>query len=124
MIFFIMRALGELLLYQPVSGSFTTYAEEFIGPWAGFVTGWTYWIMWVVTGMAELTAAGIYVQYWFPSVPQWVPALVALVLLYSVNLIAVSLFGEFEFWFAIIKVFTIIAMIVIGLGIILFGFGP
>jgi AAT family amino acid transporter len=120
-IFLIMRALGELLLYRPVSGSFATYADEFVGPWAGFVTGWTYWLMWVVIGMAEVTAAGIYVQYWVPDMPQWIPALAALVVLLGVNLIAVGLFGEFEFWFAIIKVLTIIAMILIGLTIILFG---
>ena len=122
-IFLIMRALGELLLYRPVTGSFATYADEFVGRWAGFATGWTYWVMWVVIGMAEITAAGIYVQYWFPDVPQWIPALVALVVLFSANLIAVRLFGEFEFWFAIIKVVTIVAMIVLGLAIILFGFG-
>ena len=57
-IFFIMRALGELLMYRPVAGSFATYAEEFVGPWAGFATGWSYWFMWVVTGMAEITAVG------------------------------------------------------------------
>jgi amino acid transporter, AAT family len=76
--FFIMRALGELLLYRPVSGSFATYAEEFIGPWAGFMTGWSYWFMWVVIGMAEITAVGVYVHYWFPGVPQWIPALITL----------------------------------------------
>ena len=121
--FFIMRALGELLLYRPVSGSFSTYAEEFVGPWAGFLTGWSYWFMWVVTGMAEITAVGVYVHYWFPGIPQWVPALITLSLLYSANLITVKLFGEIEFWFALIKVVTIIAMIGIGLTIILFKFG-
>ena len=85
-IFFIMRALGELLMYRPVAGSYATYADEFVGPWAGFTTAWTYWLMWVVIGMAEITAAGIYVQYWLPSVPQWVPALAALVVLLGVNL--------------------------------------
>lgn len=122
-IFFIMRALGELALYKPVAGSFSTYAEEFIGPWAGFITGWTYWFMWVVTAMAEITAVGVYVRYWFPDVPQWVPALAALALMYVVNLIAVGAYGEFEFWFALIKVVTIIVMIVIGLLILLFGVG-
>jgi amino acid transporter, AAT family len=121
-IFLIMRALGELLLYRPVSGSFATYAEEFVGAWAGFVTAWTYWLMWVVIAMAEITAVGIYVQYWWSRVPQWIPALVALVVLFGVNLIAVGLFGEFEFWFALIKVLTILLMIVLGLSIILFGF--
>jgi AAT family amino acid transporter/D-serine/D-alanine/glycine transporter len=121
--FFIMRALGELLLYRPVSGSFATYAEEFVGPWAGFMTGWSYWFMWVVTGMAEITAVGVYVHYWYPAIPQWVPALVTLGLLYFANLITVKLFGEIEFWFALIKVVTIVAVIVIGLMIILFEFG-
>ncbi len=121
-IFLIMRALGELLLYRPVSGAFATYAEEFVGAWAGFVTAWTYWLMWVVIAMAEITAVGIYVQYWWASVPQWIPALVALVVLFGVNLIAVGLFGEFEFWFAAIKVLTILVMIVLGLSIIIFGF--
>ena len=123
MIFFIMRALGELLLYRPVAGSFATYAEEFVGPWAGFFTGWTYWFMWVVTGMAEITAVAVYVNYWYPEVPNWIPALVTLGVLYGINLIAVGFFGEFEFWFAIIKVVTIIALIVIGLVIIVFGVG-
>ncbi|NMF89058.1 amino acid permease [Aromatoleum petrolei] len=122
-IFFIMRALGELLIHRPVAGSFATYAEEYVSPWAGYVTGWTYWFTWIVTGMAELTAVGVYVHYWFPDVPQWIPALVTLVVLYSANLIAVKVFGEMEFWFAIIKVFTIVAMLVIGLVIILFGVG-
>ncbi|MGA9488083.1 MAG: amino acid permease, partial [Methylocella sp.] len=121
--FFIMRALGELLLYRPVSGSFATYAEEFVGPWAGFMTGWSYWFMWVVIGMAEITAVGVYVHYWFPGVPQWIPALITLGLLYSANLITVKLFGEIEFWFALIKVVTIVAMIVTGLAIIVFKFG-
>jgi AAT family amino acid transporter len=122
-IFLIMRALGELALDQPVTGSFSTYATEYIGPWAGFITGWTYWFMWVVTGMAEITAVGVYVRYWFPSVPQWLPALVALVAVYLVNLITVKLFGEVEFWFALIKIVTIIALIVIGLVIITTGWG-
>ncbi len=122
-IFFIMRALGELLLYRPVSGSFATYAEEFVGPWAGFITGWSYWFMWVTVGMAEITAVGVYVHFWFPGIPQWLPALVALVVLYAVNLIAVGLFGELEFWFALIKVVTIIAMMIIGLAVILFNLG-
>ena len=79
-IFFIMRALGELMAYRPVAGSFARYASEFVGPFAGFVTGWSYWFMWVVTAMAELTAIGIYMHYWFPHLPQWIPTLVALVI--------------------------------------------
>jgi AAT family amino acid transporter len=121
-IFFMMRALGEMALHQPVAGSFTTYAERYVGPLAGFFTGWTYWIGWLVTGMAELTAAGIYVNHWW-DIPQWLPALVFLVGLYGVNLISVRLFGEFEFWFAIVKVLTIVGIILLGLAVILFGFG-
>ncbi|MBL1099623.1 amino acid permease [Streptomyces coffeae] len=121
-IFFIMRALGELLLYRPVSGSFAEYAREFLGPFFGYVTGWTYWLMWVVTGMAELTAAAIYIHFWFPSIPQWVSALVFLVVLFGVNLISVKLFGEVEFWFSMVKVTAIIGMIVIGLGVLTLGF--
>ncbi|WP_037803300.1 amino acid permease [Streptomyces sp. NRRL F-5135] len=122
MIFFIMRALGELLLYRPVSGSFAEYAREFLGPFMGFATGWTYWLMWVVTGMAELTAAAIYIHFWFPQIPQWVSALVFLVVLFGVNLISVKIFGEVEFWFSMIKVTAIIGMIVIGLGVLTLGF--
>ncbi|MFC0602096.1 amino acid permease [Streptomyces palmae] len=121
-IFFIMRALGELLMYRPVSGSFSEYAREFLGPFFGFVTGWTYWLFWVVTGITEVTAAAAYVQYWNEDIPQWASALVFTVLLYFVNLISVKLFGELEFWFSMVKVTAIIGMILIGLGVILFGF--
>jgi AAT family amino acid transporter len=121
-IFFIMRALGELLLYRPVSDSFAEYAREFLGPFFGYATGWTYWLMWVVTGMAELTAAAIYIHFWFPAIPQWVSSLVFLVVLFGVNLISVKIFGEVEFWFSMIKVTAIIGMIVIGLGVLTLGF--
>jgi len=122
-IFFIMRALGELLTYRPVAGSFATYADEFCGPLPGFITGWSYWFAWVVTGMAELTAIGKYVGFWYPTVPQWLPALVALLALYGSNLLAVRVFGELEFWFALIKVVTIVGLIVGGLAVILFHVG-
>ncbi|MER5636362.1 amino acid permease [Kitasatospora sp. NPDC002227] len=121
-IFVIMRALGELLTYRPVSGSFAEYAREFLGPFAGYVTGWTYWLFWVVTGMAETTAAAVYVRYWAPGIPQWLSALVFLVILYGANLISVSLFGEIEFWFSMVKVTAIVAMILIGIGVLVFGF--
>ncbi len=122
-IFFIMRALGELLTYRPIAGSFATYADEFCGPFYGFVTGWSYWFMWIVTAMAELTAIGVYMQHWFPDIPQWLPALVALVLLYGSNLLAVRVFGELEFWFALIKIVTIVGLILGGLAVIFFHFG-
>ncbi|MGN9756279.1 amino acid permease [Streptomyces sp. SD31] len=120
-IFFIMRALGELLLYRPVSGSFADYAREFIGPFAGFVTGWTYWLFWVVTGITEVTAAAAYMTYWF-DIPQWVSALIFTIILYGANLISVKLFGELEFWFSMVKVTAIIGMILICAGILTLGF--
>ena len=123
MIFFIMRALGELLLHRPVAGSFATYAEEYVSPFAGFATGWSYWFTWVVTGMAEITAVGIYTNYWFPELPQWIPAIVALGVLYGVNLIAVRLFGELEFWFALIKILAITALLIAGPLVLIFGWG-
>ncbi|HVP34069.1 MAG TPA: amino acid permease [Steroidobacteraceae bacterium] len=122
-IFFIMRALGELLTYRPVAGSFASYAEEFCGPFPGFITGWSYWFAWVATVMAEITAVGVYVRYWLPEVPQWLPSLVALAVLYGTNLLAVRVFGELEFWFALIKVVTIVALIVAGLFVIVFHVG-
>jgi AAT family amino acid transporter len=120
-IFLIMRALGELLRYRPVAGSFSEYAREFVGPFAGFATGWTYWITWVVTGMAEITAAGIYVQYWV-DIPQWITALVVLGVLFGANLVSVKVFGTAEFWFSMIKVLTIVGMILLGLAVLIFGF--
>jgi len=122
-IFFIMRALGEMLLYRPVSGSFVVYADEFIGPFAGFATGWSYWFMWVVTGIAELTAIGVYVTYIFPDFPQWLTVLLTLMVLYGANMLAVRLFGEMEFWFALIKVAMIVVLIVGGLAITVFHIG-
>lgn len=122
-IFTIMRALGEMAVAEPVSGSFSSYANRYLGPFAGYLTGWTYWFMWVVVGMAEITVVGVYVNYWFPDIPQWASALAALVLITGVNLVNVKAYGEFEFWFALIKVVAILGMIVAGLVIILFGFG-
>jgi len=121
-IFMIMRALGELLMYRPVSGSFSEYARQFIGPFAGFVTGWTYWLFWVVTGITEVTAAAAYMTYWFPKMDQWVSALIFTVVLYGANLISVKLFGELEFWFSMVKVTAIIGMILICAGILTIGF--
>ncbi len=120
-IFLIMRALGELLMYRPVSGSFSEYAREFIGPFAGFATGWTYWLFWVVTGITEVTAAATYMTYWW-DIPQWISALVFTVILYAANLISVKLFGELEFWFSMVKVTAIVGMILICAGILTIGF--
>ncbi|MFI0938905.1 amino acid permease [Streptomyces sp. NPDC021020] len=120
-VFAIMRALGELLTYRPVSGSFADYGREFLGPFAGYVTGWTYWLMWVVTGMAEVTAAATYVQFWWPGVPQWTAAGGFLLVLFAANLISVKLFGEVEFWLSMIKVTAIVGMILIGVAVLTLG---
>ncbi|MFD3448415.1 amino acid permease [Microbacteriaceae bacterium 4G12] len=122
-IFFIMRALGEMALQNPVAGSFSKYAHDYIGPLAGYITGWNYWFLWVVTCMAEITAVGIYMQYWFPSSPSWVWALLALLLMSALNFLTVKVYGELEFWFALIKVVTIVFMIGIGTCMIVFGIG-
>jgi AAT family amino acid transporter len=122
-VFLMMRALGEMAVERPVAGSFSTYAEEYVGAWAGFATGWTYWLMWTVTVMAEITAVGIYTQFFFPEVAQWVPAAASVAVLLGANLISVRLFGETEFWFALIKIVAIVAFILAGLAILIFGIG-
>lgn len=120
-LFFVMRALGELLLSDSGYTSFNEFASEYIGPWAGFVTGWTYWFCWIMTAMADIIAVGVYMQYWF-DIPQWIPALSCLIILLFLNLLTVKLFGELEFWFSIIKVITIIGLIVVGIILIIMGF--
>lgn len=121
--FFIMRALGEMAIHKPVAGSFSKYARDYLGPLAGYITGWNYWFLWIVTGMAEITAVGIYMEYWFPDIPRWIWALAALILMASINFLAVKAYGELEFWFALIKIVTILAMIVSGAGMIIWGIG-
>ncbi|CAM4408476.1 MAG: amino acid permease [Paenibacillus macerans] len=120
-IFFVMRALGELLLSKAGYQSFTDIAEDYLGPRAAFVTGWTYWFCWIMTAMADVIAVGVYVQYWF-DIPQWVPEIICLVVLLGLNLLTVKNFGELEFWFALIKVVTILALIAIGVVLLVIGF--
>ncbi|MDM5296794.1 amino acid permease [Bacillus pumilus] len=122
-IFFIMRAMGEMLYLEPSTGSFATFGHKYIHPLAGYITAWSNWFQWVIVGMAEIIAVGTYMKYWFPELPAWIPGLIAMIILGAANLISVKSFGEFEFWFAMIKIVTIILMIIAGLGIIFFGFG-
>jgi amino acid transporter, AAT family len=122
-IFFIMRALGEMSVDHPVSGSFSHYAYKNWGEFPGFLSGWNYWFNYIVVSMAELSVVGIYINYWMPNIPTWASSLVFLVLITAINLINVKLYGEFEFWFAIIKVVAIIALIVLGILMIFFGIG-
>lgn len=118
MLFMFMRGLGEILITNTKFKSFADVTNEYIGPFAGFVTGWTYWLCWIITGMAEVTAVAKYVSFWWPEIPNWVSALVCVLVLMAFNLLSAKLFGELEFWFAIIKVTTIIVLIVVGLGMI------
>ncbi len=122
-IFLIVRALGEMSVDQPVSGSFSYFAFKYWGEFPGFFSGWNYWFNYIVVSMAELTAVGAYINYWWPGVPTWISALAFMIIITLVNLINVKAFGEFEFWFAIIKVVAIVAMIIFGFALILFGIG-
>jgi AAT family amino acid transporter len=122
-IFFVMRAMGEMLYVEPSTGSFATLGYKYIHPLAGYLTAWSNWFQWVIVGMAEIIAVGAYMQYWFPDLPAWIPGFIAMVILGAANLISVKSFGEFEFWFAMIKIVTIILMIIAGFGLIFFGFG-
>ncbi|KZL92426.1 amino acid permease [Clostridium magnum] len=120
--FLIMRALGELLLSNLNYHSFVDFVHDYLGEAAAFITGWTYWFCWISLAMADVTAVGLYVQYWIPNIAQWVPSLVALVVLLIMNLMTVKLFGEMEFWFALIKVVAILALIIVGAFMIIKGF--
>ncbi|WP_216896456.1 amino acid permease [Nocardia alni] len=115
-VFFILRSLGELVLHRPSSGSFVSYTREFYGEKAAYVTGWMYFLNWSMTGIVDTTAIATYMHYWgaFQHVAQWLLALIALVLVLSVNLISVKWFGELEFWAALIKVVALVAFLIVG----------
>lgn len=121
--FMIMRQLGEMVVEEPVSGSFSYFAYKYWGPFAGFISGWNYWILYIFVSMAELTAIGTYVQFWWPHIPLWVSSLFFFLIINAINLANVKIYGEAEFWFAIIKVIAIIAMIVFGCYLLLSGTG-
>ncbi|SMG58665.1 amino acid permease [Paraburkholderia susongensis] len=120
-VYMVMRALGEMAVHQPVAGSFGHYATENLGPFAGFVTGWTYTLEMVIVAIADITAFGIYMGFWFPGVPQWIWVLAIVVIICGLNLCHVKVFGEMEFWLSIIKVVAIVAMI--GGGVAILGTG-
>lgn len=111
MLFFVMRAMGELLLSNLAYKSFSDFAADLLGPWAGYFTGWTYWFCWVVTGIADVVAISAYFQLWFPGFSIWMSALLCVAVFFSLNIASVRLFGEMEFWFAIVKIIAIIALI-------------
>lgn len=117
-IFLMARALGELALFDPARGSFSTYARNLLGPRAGFITGWSYWLVWTLVGIAEVTGIGLLVHEWAPGLPQWIPAVAAVALMYAVNMRAARSYGELEFWFSILKILTILALLIGGLVIL------
>ncbi|WP_428985820.1 amino acid permease, partial [Sinomonas terricola] len=126
-VFLILRALGELVLHRPSSGSFVSYAREFFGEKAAFAAGWFYWINWAMTTIVDTTAAALYMNFfgryvpWIAAVPQWAWALIALVLVLSLNLVSVKVFGEMEFWFALIKVAALVSFLILGIYFVIFG---
>ena len=122
MLFFVMRAMGELLLSNLQYKSFIDFSDDLLGPWAGFFTGWTYWFCWIITGIADVIAISAYAQFWWPDLPQWAPAIACVALLLSLNLLTVKLFGEIEFWFAMIKIVAIVALVGTGLYMVSTGF--
>ncbi|MDJ1131063.1 amino acid permease [Streptomyces iconiensis] len=115
--FFVVKALGEMVLHRPSSGSFVSYSREFLGEKGAYVAGWMYFLNWSTTGIADITAIALYTHYWsfFTSVPQWVLALIALAVVLAINMISVKIFGELEFWFAIIKVTALVVFMIIGI---------
>ncbi|PWB34936.1 aromatic amino acid transporter AroP [Pseudomonas sp. SDI] len=121
--FFIMRQLGEMVVEEPVSGTFSHFAHSYWSEFAGFMSGWNYWVLYVLVGMAELTAVGIYIQYWWPDFPTWATAAVFFVLINLINLSQVKVYGEMEFWFALIKVVAIVSMIGFGAYLLISGTG-
>ncbi|WP_113627195.1 proline-specific permease ProY [Pectobacterium peruviense] len=121
--YIIMRALGEMSVHNPQSSSFSRYAQDYLGPLAGYVTGWTYCFEMLIVAIADVTAFGIYMGVWFPAVPHWVWVLSVVLIIGAINLMNVKAFGELEFWLSFFKVATIIIMIAAGIGIIIWGIG-
>ncbi len=121
--FFIMRALGELVMHRPTSGSFVSYAREFLGERGSFIAGWMYYLNWAMTGIVDTTAAALYMKYWhmFDGVPQWLFAFIAMAIIGAMNLMAVGWFGEMEFWFSLIKVGALVLFLIIGVVFLLIG---
>ncbi|MBV8252617.1 MAG: amino acid permease [Chitinophaga sp.] len=121
--FFIMRQLGEMVVEEPVSGSFSHFAYKYWGSFPGFASGWNYWILYILVSMSELTAIGLYVQFWWPEIPLWASSCFFFVAINALNLSSVKVYGEAEFWFSIIKVVAIIAMILFGTYLLFSGTG-
>lgn len=126
MMYIIIRALGEMSVAEPNSGSFSFFANKYIGHYAGFISGWNYWFNYIIVCMLELTACGLFMDYWFPHATHWLISLVIMLTFMGINLLNVRIFGEIEFWFAGIKVLAVLLLIGFGLYILAFAphFGP
>ena len=122
-VFIVMRALGEMAVRNAIPGSFGSYARHYLGPLAGFITGWTYIFEMIIVCLADVTAFGIYMGLWYPDVSRWIWVLSIIFFIGAINLCHVRIFGEMEFWLSLLKVAAIIAMIAAGAGIMFFGFG-
>lgn len=122
-VFLVLRSLGEMAVSSPSAGSFGEYATKHLGPLAGFTTGWTYAFEMVIVCVADVTAVGVYMGFWFPDVPRWIWVLAAVLLIGALNLVSVKVFGELEFWLSLVKIVAIIAMILAGIAVIAFGIG-
>lgn len=122
-IYLVTRALGEMSVFNPVSGSFSTFAYEYWGDFPGFFSGWNYWFSYIAVSMADISVVGLYMHHWFPDLPTWISSLGLFLIVTLINLVNVKAFGEVEFFGSLIKVVAILAMIVMGLIIIFTGFG-
>ncbi|PIJ52262.1 proline-specific permease ProY [Erwinia sp. OLTSP20] len=121
--YIIMRALGEMAVNNPQASSFSRYAQDYLGPLAGYITGWTYCFEILIVAIADVTAFGVYMGVWFPDVPHWIWVLSVVLIIGAINLMSVRIFGELEFWFSFFKVATIVMMILAGFAIIIWGIG-
>ena len=122
-VYFMLRALGEMAVRMPVSGSFAEYTRRFLGPWAGYITGWMFAFEMLIVCLADLTAIAIYMRFWFPDTAQWIWVALTLLIVGAANLASVRWFGELEFVFTIVKVAAVVAMVLGGAAILVFGLG-
>lgn len=111
-LFFIMRAMGEMLLSNLKFKSFADIVAHYLGPKAGFILSWSYWLSWSVAVVGDVVVVAGFFQYWYPDIPAWMPAFFTMFLLLALNTLAVKIFGEVEFWFALIKIIAIVLLIV------------
>jgi len=121
--FLIMRQLSEMVVEEPVAGSFSYFADKYWGKFAGYLSGWNYWMLYILVGMSELTACGKAIRALWPEVDIWLSVLIIFIIINFINLSAVKIYGEVEFWFAIIKVLTIVCIILWGIYLLVFGLG-